>query len=177
MGQKKRQAMQLETRMVPDPSMTDSEYLHQRRTRPNSPNVGRVQVMGNAMTRIGALCYIERASETQKSAAACFKSDYEALYGSGMPAVDAGRIQVDHSKMAHDTGMAARLDKWAKVQLAIQDLGMKDSNRVIAVVVLCIPVKDLLTKDHWRAKKQETDALLASLDEIAPLWGLATKEA
>ena len=87
-GEVKPLPKKIDNRLVPDPLMTDSEFLHQRQSNPTKPNIGRVWVQENAITRIGALCFIRRRLHHHEMAAERFKGIYESCYGSGTPAVD-----------------------------------------------------------------------------------------
>jgi len=166
-------------RMVPDPSMTDSEFYHQQArelervsrsgAKPN-PNVGKVHVLENAMTRIGALCYIKEKSELQEKAAELFKATYESLYGA-QPGIDMSNPIVDRTIIAHDAGMASRVDRADKMRKALDMLGRTAFNRVVASVCMGISFRHL----HWRKRKEEVQALLDSLDAIAVIWKLGRK--
>lgn len=171
----------IERRTVDDPMMTDSELIHQR-AKSGNRLVGKIETTGNALTRIGALCYVRRRLRHHEQAAERFKSLYESLYGSGMPAVDAGRIQVDTSIMAHDAGVASRLDRNADLGKAMTMLGKQASDRIIACVVLCVPCEEGVPlmpsgQRNQRLVGREVDALLAALDLLAAWWGFATKVA
>jgi len=161
-------AIVLEDRIVDDPMMSDAELAHQRRRHPGRV-VGKIGATGNAMTRIGALCHVRNRQPHHERAAEWFKAAYEALYGSGMPAVDAGRVQVDHSISAGDGGMARRIDAAFYLREVMAELGKRKADIVISVVVLGVPVRELA--DHWRERRVMGGDLLASLDEVARLRG------
>lgn len=172
----------LEQRLVPDPMMTDSEFLYQKRREheraerfDRKPNldVGKVMAEENAITRIGGLCYIKSAKlpngkreQHHERAAEWVKSTYEAVLGS-QPAMDAGRIQVDTSPIAHDSGMAARVDRGRKLHDLFEHLGKEATNRIVAVVVLERPCGEIADGAGWRARERVVDALLADLDKAA----------
>jgi hypothetical protein len=166
-------------RMVQDPMMTDAEYFHQRALHPGKPNLGRVLVQENLTTRIGGLAYVKRRAKHQEMAAEHFKALYESMYGSGNPAIDAGRVQVDTTIIAHDGGMATRVDRGLKLHQAMEMLGKDDRDIVIAVVVLGVQCADV-AKDGARGKPTgrtigaAVSQLLDALDRLAVAWGFKT---
>lgn len=190
-------------RLVPDPSMTDSEFLHQQaqeRERANSINtkpnldVGKVWVRENAVTRLGGLALVRRALDHHKRAAGWFKTAYEGLYGGGMsPALDMSKVRVDTSIMAHDNGEVARVDRGRALTDMIMgrrdggrvippQLSREESDRIIACVVLGIPCEDYagLTPSGQPNKRhvaKAVDQLLAALDHVAELRGFKMRGA
>jgi hypothetical protein len=172
----------IQSRLVPDPSMTDAEFIHQRAENPTKPNIGKVLVQENTVTRIGALAFIRRRLHHHEIAAQRFKSDYEALFGSGVPALDNARPVVDTSKVAHDSGMASKIDRGAGLRAAMDYLGKDARDRVIACIVLCIPCEDAADilpsgEPNRRHVKREVDALLDALDSLSTFWGCRTRAA
>ena len=173
-------------RMAPDPSMTASQYYHERTSNPAKPNIGKVQVATNMVTLIGGLALIRRRLSHHEKAAAWFKSAYEALYGGMSPAIDMSRVRVDTSIMAHDNGAVARLDQ-AKALLALFGTQKEPPlmpkaalDRIIACVVLGIPCADNAPvgksgKPSGRAVEREVDRLLDALDTLAEIRGYRTK--
>lgn len=171
-----------QSRLVPDPSMTDSEYYAQRSANPTKPNIGRVWVEERPVTRIGALAFIRKRLHHHEIAAERFKSDYEALFGSGVPALDNARPVVDRSPVAHDSGMAAKIDRGASLLAAMEFLGPIPRDRIIAAVVLAIPCDDNAAvlpsgEPNRRHVKREVDALLEALDSLSSFWGYRTRAA
>ena len=169
-------------RMVPDPMMTDAEFLHQKASNPTKPNIGRVHVQENALSRMGALCYIRSRLRHHEMAAEQFKSLYEARYGSGNPAMDPARIQVDTSPIAHDSGMAGKIDRTWKLRQAETDLGKPTFDRLIALCVLCIPCGEGAPtmpsgrpNDRW--VRQSVETALDDLDRLSAVWGFKAKAA
>ena len=167
----------ISNRLVPDPLMTDSEYLHQKAENPTKPHIGKVWVAENPVTRIGALAHVRRRLQHHEMAAQRFKDLYEARYGLGNPALDPSRVMVDTSPIAHDSGMAAKIDRTADIERVMCLLGKDASDRIIACVVLCIPCEQdvpILPSGYpnRRHVKREVDALLAALDSLSVLFGL-----
>lgn len=178
-------AMQLRNRLVPDPMMTDAQYLYevqQERQRARDEgrepklSVGKVWAVENAVTRLGALCFIRRRQDHHEKAAEHFKNLYEHLYGSGNPAVDPARVQVDTSIQAHDSGIAAKIDRTRALHEAEVVLGKAAYNRLVALLVLCIPAGqdvDLMPsgRRNDRQVKASIDQVLEDLDQLADVWG------
>jgi hypothetical protein len=164
-----------QSRLVPDPSMSDAEYFAQKANNPTKPNIGKVWVDEHPTTRIGGLALIRRKLNHHEKAAEWFKNAYEALYGGGMaPSVDLGKVRVDTSIMAHDNGAVARLDQGKTLQTVMDALGKPASDRIIACVVLGIPCADNAPpgpsgKPSGHAIQREVDLLLAALDHVAEL--------
>lgn len=167
----------IQNRLVPDPAMSDAEYYHQRSVNPGRPNIGRVYVSSNELTRIGALVYIRRRLHHHEMAAERFRNLYEARYGLGVPAMDASREPVDRSPVAHDSGMAAKLDRTRAIESAIDHLGMDAANRIIACVVLCRPCGHMTYDSGWRARHLSVDALLEALEALSEFWGYSQRAA
>lgn len=163
-----------QNRLVPDPSMTDSEFYAQRAANPTKPQLGKVWVEENAMTRIGALVFIRRRLRHHEEAAERFKNLYEARYGSGNPAMDPSRVQVDTSPIAHDSGMAGKIDRTWQIKDAEDKLGKSSFDRLVACIVLCIPAGEGLSS---RPRQRNVDQLLDDLDSLSTLWGYRSRAA
>lgn len=159
-------------RQVPDPSMSDAEYLHQRSIAPHKPDIGKVWVQENPVTRIGALVFIRQRSKHHERAAEAFKNDYEALYGSGSPGIDPSRQQVDTSTIGDDKGMVARLDRGKRLGDARELLGKDGFDALVACIVLGIPAGE---GEHWRQRKDNVAAVLEALTRLAVAWGFQTR--
>lgn len=173
----------LGNRLVPDPSMTDSEYIHQRASNPTKPNIGKVFVATNMTTLIGGLALVRRALDHHKRAAEWFKTAYEGLYGGGMsPALDMSKVRVDTSIMAHDNGEVARVDRGRALYDVMEAIGAEARDRIIACVVLGIPCGDYADvlpsgRKNRRQEAKATDALLDALDHVAELRGFKMRGA
>jgi hypothetical protein len=171
-----------QSRLVPDPMMTDSEYYAQKANNPTKPNIGKVWVEERPVTRIGALAFIRKRLHHHEIAAERFKTDYEALFGSGVPALDNARPVVDRSPIAHDSGMAAKIDRGASLLAAMDFVGPIARDRIIAAVVLAIPCEDAASTlpsglPNRRHVKREVDALLDALDSLSTFWGYRSRAA
>lgn len=180
------------SRLVPDPMMTDAEFLHkqgiereraQRLGVKPDLNVGKAWATENSVTRLGALCFIRppRRQPHHEHAAERFKSMYEALYGVGSPALDASRVVVDTSPIAHDSGMAGKIDRSGQLR-AVEAHDKAMFNRLVALLVLCIPVSEYAPKassgrTNDRRVKQLVSEALDDLDRLSELWGLQRRAA
>ena len=169
--------------MVPDPSMSDAEFLHQRRREQDRAerlgvlprlDIGKVRVDENAMARIGGLCFIRRRLPYQEMVAEDFKTFYEALYGTQGGGMDPSREPVDTSPIAHDSGMAAKIDRSRKIRDLERDLPKSDFRELVRVIVLGAPAGEGLS---WRRRQKAVDDLLRILDTVAALWGRKSKAA
>lgn len=175
--------IQVRSRLVPDPLMTDAEYLYQknrerdraeREGREPRLSIGKVWVKENALSRIGALCFIRKREAHHEAVAERFKSLYEARYGAGNPVMDPGRVQVDTSPIAHDSGMAAKIDRTADLKRAEDALGKAAFDRLVALLVLEIPAGEGM---HWRKRSLSVDEVLSDIDQLAAIWGYAKRAA
>lgn len=181
----------IRNRLVPDPSITDAEYLYQKnreRERAESEgreprlSIGRVWVEENAVSRIGALCFIRRREPHHEAAAEKFKGLYEARYGAGNPAIDPSRVIVDNSPIAHDSGMAAKIDRTVAIESAEKLLGKEAFNRLVALLVLEEPVQEGATilpsgEPNRRHVRKAVDVVLGDLDALSVIWGYRSRAA
>lgn len=167
-------------RMVQDPSMSDAEYYHQQsaefqrarnRNRAANTDVGKVPVDERLSTRIGGLAYIRRREEHHEKAAERFINEYESAYGSQAGALDPGRVQVDTSPVAHDSGMGARVDRNRALGDTLREMEPQDRDILIAVLVLGEPIRNVSVTPHWRHQGDSVKRLLATLDALAIQWG------
>jgi hypothetical protein len=165
------------TREVDNPLLTDGlAYSGQRNAHL------RVSVEENAMTRIGALCFIRKREDHHERAAAEFKSLYEARYGGQGGAMDPSRVQVDTSPIAHDAGMAGKIDRTVKLELALKAMDKLTKDRLIACIVLGVSCDEQADKmpskqPNQRQVGQCVMQTLEALDWLATLWGYRTRAA
>lgn len=174
------EAADIEDQLVPDPFLSDSEFIYQRRRKPDNPNVGKVTVQRNMRTLIGGLVTIRRRTRLHEKVAERFLNLYEVRYGSLIPAVDASRVQVDTSIIGHDGARVSALDASADIAIAAEFLGHDDFERIVHVVCLQAPVSHsrfLMVNATGRALEREVDRFLAALDRLAVHWQLATRNA
>lgn len=175
MGQK----MYRTTREVDNPSLTNGlAYSEQRNAHL------RVTVEENAMTRMGALCFIRppRRQPHHERAAEEFKSLYEARYGGAAPAMDPGRVQVDTSPIAHDSGMAGKIDRTVKLEGVIKTLPKPSLDRLVACIILGIKCEEQVPtmpsgQPNQRHVARCVEDTLEALDRLATMWGYRTRAA
>lgn len=165
------------TREVENPLITDGlAYSGQRNAHL------RVTVEENAMTRIGALVFIRRREKHHERAAEEFKSLYEARYGGQGGAMDPSRVQVDTSPIAHDSGMAGKIDRTVKLEMAIQALPKPSLDRLVACLILGVTCEDQSDtmpsgKANMRQAGRCVDETLDALDTLSTIWGYRTRAA
>jgi hypothetical protein len=166
------------TREVENPSLTNGLLYSEQKNAHM-----RVTVEENAMTRIGALCFVRppKRQPHHEKAAERFKTAYEAMFGSGTPALDNSRPVVDTSPQAHDSGMAAKIDRGYDIRRLLWGLNgsppilsQKDTDRLVAALVLCIPCGEGLS---WRPRQRAVDELLEALDSLSIHWQLKSRAA
>lgn len=169
-------------RIVDNPLYTDglkyaSEAVKPRRgsvvftTERPKQEMAKVHVEENIIARIGALCFIRKREAHHEYAGQLFKTLYEARYGAGNPAMDPGRIQVDTSPTAHDSGMVDRLHRTYKIREAEVGLGQQAFGRLVGLLVLEIPAGEGL---HWRYRSAMVETVLRDLDDLCVVWKLKT---
>lgn len=121
-------------RAVPNPSMSDAEFWHQRHENPDDPTIGTVMARFNLQTLIGGFAKFYGA-EHQIAAAAKFKRVYELAQVGGTKACDFSREPVDgggaNPEASIELGYEARKDI-----VALQKrLGMEMFKRFERVVI------------------------------------------
>lgn len=164
----------LERVLLDDPMMTDAELVYQRARKPGDPKVGKSPVDRNLLTTIGGLAMVRRRLRHHEKAAEWFKSAYEAAYGSVGSGVDLEAVRVDRSIIAHDAGMANRIDRAREMYAVVKDLGGAISEPVrllTAVVVFGCSVSEVAGQGA-RPRERVTQALLDALDRVAEMRGI-----
>jgi hypothetical protein len=167
----------IQTREVPNPLITDGlAYSGQKNAHL------RITVEENAMTRIGALCFIRRREQHHERAAEEFKCLYEARYGGQGGSMDPSRVKVDTSPLAHDSGMASKLDRTVKLEMAMKALNKDALNRLVACLVLGITCEDQVPtlpsgKANMRQAGRCVEETLDALDTLSTIWGYRSKAA
>lgn len=121
-------------RLVPDPSMSDAQFWHERHQAPDDPNVGMVLRRFELKTLIGGFAHYGGA-EHQIAAAAKFKRVYELAQVGGTKACDFTREPVDgggpNPEAAIELGYEARKD----IVNLQKRLGMEMFKRIERVVI------------------------------------------
>jgi hypothetical protein len=165
------------TREVSNPLLTDGLlYSGQKNAHL------RVTVEENAMARIGALVFIRKREDYHERAAEEFKSLYEARYGGQGGAMDPSRVQVDTSPIAHDAGMAGKIDRTIKLEMAMKAMDKLTKDRLVACLILGVSCEDQspqLPSGHVNRRHSGrcVDETLAALDHLATMWGYRTRAA
>lgn len=179
-------------RVVDDPSETFAQFIHGVRTGEPGRGNGKQQVTSNEMTRIGALCFFPKQRPRdphdpkllqphQDKAAERFKNEYEAIYGS-VGAMNPEGERVDTSPIAHDSGMAGRIDRGKSIRLAERILSKDQFNLILTCIVMGVPSDDLAPilpsgKPNWRHVKQRNAAILVALTRLSLHWGYIARAA
>jgi hypothetical protein len=145
--------------------------------RPASVNVGTVVVEENARTRIGGLANIKAKRPHHEKAAELLKNMWEGIFGGDVSATDAGRVQVDTSKIAHDCGLPAKIDRSTLLLLVRKRLSNEAYELVIDVVCIgrslaAIVGDGLPDREKRAAVVEKRIALLEALDVVAEIWKL-----
>lgn len=170
----------IEERRVDNPSYVDGLYYAD--TQQARDRNMHVVVTENAMTRLGAFCHVKARNRLphHERTAERFKSEYEALFGSGVPALDNSRPVVDRSPVAHDSGMAAKIDRGASITAAMAFLGAVDRDKLIAWLVLCMPLDELAdAMPSGQRNQRQVAGLVADrlsvLDRLAVHWNYGSR--
>jgi hypothetical protein len=178
-------------RKVENPMLTPAQHQEvwesevrkaERSHRIPDVDVTKIWAEENALSRLGALCFIRRRERHHEQAAERFKWLYEARYGAGVPAMDASRVKVDSSPIAHDSGMASKIDRTNTIKYAENALPKDAFDRIVALLILCVPAGEdapLLPsgKANQRHVKAAVELALADLDMLADHWGMLPKAA
>ena len=164
----------VEFRMVPDPSMSDAEYFHQRQVK-SGPNVGKVAVAMNMLEYVGGLARLKGASEMQIMAAAKYRLAYERAQIGGARAMDYAAVKVDTSGPSRDPLAGRAADALEAYKQAVRCLGIVRSSLVERVIChdQSLTHRGMGARTRARAK----DDLFAALDELAEHFKLMTKQA
>lgn len=152
-------------RMVPDPSMSDAEFHHQRQVKPG-PNVGKVEAQVNLVELIGGLARIPDREPVQEEAAARYRKLWDRAQIGGARAIDYAQARVDTSGPSEaavwEIGEDARRE-FAAVQ---RTLGMVRCNLLDRVIVHDESLRSIAGKGG-RAVGAKREELMAALDELA----------
>lgn len=162
-------------RLVPDPSMTDAEYFHQRQAK-SGPLVGKVTVAISMIELIGGLARIKDRSEAQEAAAAKYRLLHERAQIGGGRAIDYAAVKVDTSGQSGSASVEIGEDARRQYKDAVRYVGMTRSSLVERVVVYDQSISALAGKGS-RARARATRDLLEALDDLAVHFRLASKRA
>ncbi|NGP18895.1 hypothetical protein [Devosia aurantiaca] len=163
---------QVEVRLVPDPSMTDAEYFHQRQTKAGD-NVGKTGAAISMIELIGGLARIKDRTEPQEAAAAKFRMLFDRSQIGGAKATDYTKQRVDTSGPQQDASAEYGDDARRQYRDAVQFLGLLQSSLVERVVVHDQAISTVAGKSS-RARTRVTRELLDALDRLAVHFGLSS---
>lgn len=164
----------IEHRLIPDPSMTDAEYWHQRQIK-SGPNVGKTVVAMSMTEYIGGLARLKGASEMQIMAAAKYRMAFERAQIGGARAVDYAAVKVDTSGPNSDPLPARQVEALDRYKQAVRHIGMLRS----ALVERVICHDQSLTHRGMgaRARERAKTELFSALDDLAVHFSLTNKRA
>lgn len=165
--------------LMDDPYRTPAQVAEDRARRPNDPTVGKARVDRDLFAAIGGLVFIRSRRRHHEQAAEWVRTTYERVYGGQGGGIAAGDVKVDKSTLAHDSGMAARIDIGRELHTVFTALGPTARDMVIAVVVLGRPVTEMAPvgpsgKPGGRARAKHVASLLDHLDRVAEMRGWLT---
>jgi hypothetical protein len=125
----------IESRLVPDPAVSDAEFYHQRYLHPNKPNIGKVWAHVNMKELIGGYWRYKGRSNAQTMAAARFKQIYEEIQIGGARSVDYEAPMVDGGVASPEVVMERGMKARQAYREAVQHLGLRWSNLIEQVVI------------------------------------------
>lgn len=158
-------------RMVPDPSMTDAEYFHQRQTK-NGEHVGKVVAAISMIELIGGLARLKDRTEPQEAAAARFRTLHDRAQIGGARATDYAAARVDTSGQSPNANAEFGEDARRQYRYAVQHLGMVRSSIIERVVIHDHSIS-MIAGASSRARARVTRELLDGLDALAVYFKLA----
>jgi len=164
----------IEDKMVPDPSMSDAEYFHQRQKK-SGPNIGKVSAKVNMSELIGGFARFDRRTEAQEAAAARYRGLHERAQIGRARAVDYAAVKVDTSGPTENRAGEIGQDARRRYADAVQFLGIVRSSLIERIVVYDVPVSKIAKGS--RERERLTREVFAALDDLAVHFGLAKKKA
>lgn len=164
----------IETRMVQDPSMSDSEFIYQRQKKPG-PHVGKIAARVNMVELMGGFARFKNTTEAQKMSAAKFRSIWERAQIGGARAMDYAAVKVDTSGPSEDATFEIGDDARRQYIAAVQYLGMMRSSLVERIVVHDMSLRDIASgsRERDRIAQEVRDAM----DHLAVHFKLQTRKA
>lgn len=125
----------IESRWVPDPSVTDAQFYHLKEQFPNSVRIGKMKADVKMTTLIGGFARIRGRTEAQTQAAARFRGLWERAQLGGAKAIDYGAVRVDSSGQGEDAIFEMGERARREYSSAVQRLGMIQSSLAEKVIV------------------------------------------
>lgn len=153
----------LEFRMVPDPSMSDAEYFHQRQEKPG-PYVGKTTVQMNMMEVLGGFARFQNRTDAQEAAAKRFKALVEAAQIGAARAIDYRVTKVDVSWSSGIAGEVGLDALWA-YKAARGYIGQERATLLERVIVHDVSMRRMFP--GARARERAAATVRAALDDLA----------
>lgn len=164
----------IEHRLIPDPSISDAEYYHQRQIK-SGPHVGKVSAPFNMLELIGGLARLKGASEMQIMAAAMYRKTFDRAQIGGARAVDYAAVKVDTSGPGGDPLAGRAVEALERYKRAVRHLGMVRSSLVERIV--CHDQNLTHRGMGARARENAKAELFEALDDLAFHFQLTNKRA
>lgn len=166
-------------RWVQDPSMSDAEYLHQRATRPDKPNIGKTLASVNLRSLMGGFCRFH-GTEAQQAAASRYKALYERAQLGGGKALDPSIEPVDGG--GHNPEAVFEIGADARRQLlAAHELLGPVNRRLWEYVVIGEHGPTAYARWRYGANPDGREIgrgqreIRSIADRLAELWGLQSR--
>ena len=166
----------IERRRVRDPMMTDAEYQHQRKRRPDDVTAGTIEVDVNMVTKIGGLARVAGLTEAHVLAAAKFRDLFDLKTLGGARATDYSALRVDTSGSSNADALERGDQARRRYLEAVQELGMLRSSLVEKVVCHDMSIrkvaKELLGNGGGAAHAKVRQQLLEAIDVLIDVFDL-----
>lgn len=150
-----------------DEPQTDAQADHARKS-----GQGKIRLLVNDESRIGALRFIRRREPHHERAAIKFKDDYERAYGGQAGAIDLTNPVVDNCQPFDDGAMVRGLDRVTEYRIAKGSISRSDL--VIACVCNGQSIRDM-AGGNSRFRSQLTEEILMALDDLAVHYGFKSR--
>lgn len=164
----------IQTRMIPDPMISDSEFIHQRSNKPG-PHVGKIAAQVNMVELIGGFARFRNRTEAQEKAAAHYRILFERAQIGGARALDYAAVKVDTS--GPDWGATADIGAWARQGYAVAraTLGHERSQLMDNIIVHDMSMRGLFP--GARLRERMAHEVRDCLDVLAVEFGFQTRAA
>jgi hypothetical protein len=165
--------------LVPDPMLTDAEFLHRRAKSPGNDRVGMVQADVNMSTRIGGLALLRTRQQAHQEAARRFKAMFEGGRIGAPRAIDPEAIRVDRSA-SNDGGLFEIGEGSRRAYIAVQTaLGVGKVMFLEKMLVHEVSVSAIARATYGNAggaaRMRVSEAFRLALDDLAVHFKLASK--
>ena len=176
-----KRAADIQTRLLPDPTMSRAEKLHQLDKRPNDPKVGNAHVEVNLATRLGGYSRFKNRTLLREETAAKFLAYYErGMIGGGSDYTI--KEPVDSSGASPELNLIKGHDARAKMIEA--QMILEEKYDFLEWVIVRGETTTQLAKRYPRmftgvektARMKAAEAIQEGLDMLAENWGMVTIE-